>query len=287
MSAKYTLNAHSPSSHEDYLFPVDSEMWRVNRACTGLLFGPAAVLLQVAHPRVAQGVADHSDFQKDAMGRLRRTLSTVNRIAFGTFADAETMREHLAQVHGRVKGQTSEGMPGARRYSAFEPDLLMWVLATLVDASIKGYEWIWGNLPMERREVFYEDFRKFGTYFGLATTEGPADYAEFVDYFEAMLGSEWLGSHPLCREVAAAVVRPRHPLRDRCLGRLVDFLPIETVPAQLREKLGLRSTGWTRGRLRLLKMVAPTGFRILPDRLTIYPEAYAAEKLLRFGTSSS
>tara|TARA_B110000003_G_scaffold16040_1_gene15901 strand:+ start:23916 stop:24212 length:297 start_codon:yes stop_codon:yes gene_type:complete len=68
----------------DFAFSPDSELWLVNRYANGLLFGPAAVLLQVAHPQVAQGVVDHSDFREDALGRLRRTLSTVNRIAFGT-----------------------------------------------------------------------------------------------------------------------------------------------------------------------------------------------------------
>lgn len=267
-----------PTIPNEYLFSRQSEMWRVNRACTGLLFGPAAVLLQVAHPRVAQGVADHSDFRNDAMGRLRRTLSTVNRIAFGTLADAERMREHLAEVHGRVKGRTSEGMPGARGYSAFEPDLLLWVLATLIDASIKGYEWVWGPLQTERRESFYRDFRIFGSYFGLKESEGPADYREFVDYFNTMLSSELLGSHPLSAEVAAAVVRPQHPWRDRWLGGLVDFLPVETVPSHIGQRLGLRSTAWTRARLKLLRAIVPPAFRVLPDRLTLYPEAYAAER---------
>lgn len=253
----------------------------MNRVCTGLLFGPAAVLLQIAHPRVAQGVADHSDFRSDAMGRLRRTLSTVNRIAFGTLADAERMQDHLAQVHGRVKGRTSEGMPGARGYSAFEPELLLWVLATLIDASIKGHEWVWGSLNETRRQNLYADFRLFGTYFGLAEDFGPTDYSDFADYFNEMLASDVLGSHPLSAEVAAAVVRPQQPLRDRLLGSVVDFLPIETVPASIRERLGLRSTGWTRCRLRWLQVVAPLAFKFLPDRLRLYPEAYAAERILK------
>ena len=275
------LNAQYPKRITDeYLFSPQSEMWRVNRTCTGLIFGPAAVLLQIAHPRVAQGVADHSDFQNDALGRLRRTLSTVNRIAFGTLTEAETMRAHLAEVHGRVKGRTSKGVVGSRGYSAFEPDLLLWVLATLIDASIKGYEFVWGPLQSDRRESFYRDFRLFGSYFGLKESEGPADYGEFVDYFNDMLVNELLGGHPLCAEVAAAVVRPRNPVRDRWLGKLVDFVPVEAVPVHIRQRLGLRSTSWTRVRFKVMRALAPPAFRILPDRLMLYPEAYAAERTL-------
>ena len=252
----------------------------MNRYANGLLFGPAAVLLQVAHPRVAQGVADHSDFREDALGRLRRTLSTVNRIAFGTKAEAEEMRARLSAVHGGVKGEVSEGMAGASKYSAFEPDLLMWVLATLIDASIKGYEFVWEPLNAERRENFYRDFRRFGTYFGLKEEVGPRDYREFVIYYDEMLSGDLLGSHELCAEVAAAVVRPPNPWRDRMLGRVVDFLPIETVPEKIRARLGLKSTGWSRARMKVLEKVAPVAFRTLPKWMMYYPESYRAERRL-------
>jgi len=265
-----------PSSSEDFVFSPDSEIWKVNCYACGLLFGPAAVLLQVAHPRVAQGVADHSDFKNDGLGRLKRTLTTVNSIAFGTEEEAEMMKARLKHVHGHVRGEIAEGMPGARKYSAFEPDLLMWVLATLIDASIKGYELIWEPLSAERREHFYQDFRRFGTYFGLSEKLGPANYVEFEGYFAEMLASDLLGSHPLCAEVAASVVSPPHPFRDRCLGKLVNFLPIETVPSVLLSRLNLKSTWWTRARMKLLRWIAPIAFRILPKRFTYYPEAYQA-----------
>ena len=96
-----------------YVFSPDDEIWRVNRHANGLLFGPAAVLLQIAHPRVAQGVADHSDFQHDALGRLKRTLTTVNRIAFGTVAEG-----HGLCADGRAeKDQGEEGQVELHRVS--------------------------------------------------------------------------------------------------------------------------------------------------------------------------
>lgn len=269
-----------PQPSHEYVFSPESELWQVNRHANGLLFGPAAVLLQIAHPRVAQGVADHSDFQNDALGRLRRTLSSVNRIAFGTVEEAETMRKRMAHVHAQVQGETSAGMSGPRHYSAFEPDLLLWVLATLIDASIQGYEFVWGSLSAERREQLYRDFLYFGTYFGLKENECPSDYTEFTKYYAEMLAKDLLGSHPLCAEVAATVVNPPHPLRDRMLGKLANFLPIETLPADIRERLGLQSTWSTRLRMATLRLAAPVAFRVLPKRLTYYPESYRAEKAM-------
>ncbi|MCF7673883.1 MAG: DUF2236 domain-containing protein [Akkermansiaceae bacterium] len=273
--------SHPQADCTAYVFTPDSEIWRVNRYACGLLFGPAAVLLQVAHPRVAQGVADHSDFRQDALRRLRGTLSTVNRIAFGTRVVAEQLRARMTAIHGRVRGEISSGMHGPQSYSAFEPDLLLWVLATLIDASIKGYEFSWGPLPDGRREILYRDFRRFGSYFGLGEDHGPADYTAFAAYFAGMLANDVLGSHPLCAAIATSVVRPPNPLRDRMLGKLSDFLAIETLPAHLRDRLGLRSTPWTRLRMTILRRSAPTAFRFLPKRLTYYPESYRAEKALK------
>ena len=133
-------------------------------------------------------------------------------------------------------------------------------------------------MERERREEFYREFRFIGSFFGLAEDYGPRNYGEFVDYYAEMLENEVLGSHPLCAEIAAAVVRPRKPWRDRALGWMTDFLPVETIPEGLRERLGLRSTVWTRARMALLKRVAPTAFEVLPARWTHYPESYRAAR---------
>jgi len=97
-------------------FGPDSELWRINLYATGLVFGPSEVLMQIAHPRVAQGVSDSSRFREDALGRLRRTLQTVNQIVFGTGQAAAEMRVRLTAVHDCVQGPTShQGYP-VRRY---------------------------------------------------------------------------------------------------------------------------------------------------------------------------
>ena len=51
-----------------------SRMWRINREAVLLGAGPAALLLQLAHPLVAEGVAHHSRFEEDPTRRLRNTL---------------------------------------------------------------------------------------------------------------------------------------------------------------------------------------------------------------------
>ncbi|MEO0416266.1 MAG: oxygenase MpaB family protein, partial [Verrucomicrobiota bacterium] len=137
----------------DYVFSKETAIWRTNSRWTGLIYGPAAAILQIAHPAVAHGVANHSDFQNDTLGRLKRTLLDVNSIAFGTYAEAEATKTHLQRMHAQVRGTSDGGL----RYHAFDPELMLWVLATLVVASVEGRELIDGPLPIHEKENFLSD----------------------------------------------------------------------------------------------------------------------------------
>ena len=79
-------------------FGPDSMMWRINRERIALLAGPAAAVLQVAHPQVAMGVAAHSKFRTDSIGRLNRTLEAVYSVAFGTSEEVERVRDGVAHA---------------------------------------------------------------------------------------------------------------------------------------------------------------------------------------------
>lgn len=262
------------SAPQRFAFAVDSEMWRINHQKCGLFFGPAAAILQVAHPRIGQGVADHSSFESDSIGRLTRTLQSTNRIAFGTVEEAEAIRERLRQVHRGVTGKTSEGIEGNPRYSAFEPELLLWVLATLVMAAQQGYEMVYGPLPPDRREQFYREMRQFGTYFGLDENYGPTDSIEFEHYYHAMIHGDLLGSHPLCARMARAIAEPRDSYAARKVGQAIRFLPIETLPSPVRERIGFRSTPFTRTSMGILRRSAPVAFPCLPRRMRWFPESF-------------
>ena len=156
---EHTIQKNSARSQnaDPFLFAPESEMWRINRERCGLIYGPAAAILQVAHPRIAQGVHDHSNFRADTMGRLRRTLEGTNRIAFGRASEAEAIKARLTAVHRKVWGTVSPGINGPYAYSAFEPDLLFWVLATLISAAVSGYQFIYGELSVARKELLSKE----------------------------------------------------------------------------------------------------------------------------------
>jgi uncharacterized protein (DUF2236 family) len=231
-------------SDEAGVFPPDSLIRRVSRENAVLLGGPAAAILQVAHPMIGAGVAAHSRFRADTLGRLHRTLEAVYTVAFGTAAEAERLREHVAAVHRPVRGDQPV------TYDASNPDAQLWVLATLIAVGTEVYETLVEPLTPVEREAHYRDMRVFGEYFGLSRDFGPASLAEFDEYYAKELASEKMGSLPVSSEVAREIVAPGSPWWFAVGTRPARQLVIETIPPPVRERLGFRSTAVGRVALR-------------------------------------
>lgn len=98
--------------------------------------GLAALLLQTLHPLAMAGVADHSLYEEDPIGRLRRTAAFVGATTFGTVEDAHRAIEQVRAVHHRVRGRAPDG----RRYSASDPELLTWVHVAEVSSFLLASE---------------------------------------------------------------------------------------------------------------------------------------------------
>src|SRR5690242_19265154 len=99
-------------------FSRQSMLWRVCRERATLLHGPAAAVMQVAHPRIGLGVMDHSNFREAPTARLHRTLDAVYAMAFGTAEEAAKAAAGVARIHARVRGDAaSRNVPGLAMYS--------------------------------------------------------------------------------------------------------------------------------------------------------------------------
>jgi len=104
-------------------FGPESTTWRVHADTSMFVGGIAALMLQALHPRAMAGVADHSDFGTNSLGRLRRTAAFVGVTAYGTAEEAEQACALVRRVHEKIVGTTPDG----RAYAADEPELLDWV----------------------------------------------------------------------------------------------------------------------------------------------------------------
>jgi uncharacterized protein (DUF2236 family) len=125
-----------PSRVDPGLFGPASSAWRVHADTSMFVGGLRALLLQTMHPLAMAGVAEHSDYRRDPLGRLQRTAGYIGVTTYGTTAEAKAMIARVRRIHTRVTGIAPDG----RSYDARDPHLLGWVHATEVDSFLAAYQ---------------------------------------------------------------------------------------------------------------------------------------------------
>jgi uncharacterized protein (DUF2236 family) len=193
--------------------------------------GPRALLLQIAHPAVAAGVDDHSDFRADPWRRLAATLKSYLTIVYGSGPRARAEIGRLNALHRGIVG---------KGYAARDPELSLWVHATLVDSTIVANErWI-GPLGRTRRERAYLETRPIGRAFGVPEAILPPDLVAFEAYVARMTGPDGpVQPGPLARELAAVILHPPLASLIPAAAPLLDRIPPSTYAWTLWPAIGL------------------------------------------------
>jgi uncharacterized protein (DUF2236 family) len=241
--------------------------WRVNREAALLLGGGRALLMQVAHPLVAAGVAEHSDFQRDPLARLNRTMELSLALTFGT---PEEVRGAARQINRRHERVTGAG------YQALDPDLLLWVHATLIDSALLTFRTFIAPLTATEIEAYYQEAKPIGVLLGVAADRYPRRLTDFNAYLEGMLAGP-AQPDETGRRLASLVLRP--PIR-RVPGAL--FAPVEAItagllPEGLRRAYGLSWGRPSRALFRVARAAVPRMLAATPRTLRVVPPARAAE----------
>ena len=250
------------------MFGPGSLTWRVNGEAVLLLGGGRALLLQVAHPGVAAGVSQFSNYREDPWRRLYRTLDTTLTIVFGDANASEAAAARLRRVHARVAGSDDRGEP----YRALDPELLLWVHATLLDTSITIYTRYVGKLTTDELERYYEEMRTLGEAYSIPRQAMPPDYEAFRRYWDSMLDGG-LRVTETTRDVADAVLRPDLTPLARPAVELLRLVTVGTLPAGLRADLGLP---WGQARQRALdgsQLALRRLMPLLPALVRRFPKA--------------
>jgi len=262
----------------DSLFARDSVFRRVNREAVLLLGGQRALLLQLAHPLVAAGVADHSDFLAHPLRRLWRTVDTMLRIVHGDRATAEAAARALDAVHARVHGALKEAtpmFPAGTPYRAHDPALLLWVHATLVDSALVAYEAFVRPLAAGERERFHTDSRVVARLLGVPEDLLPQSYPAFAGYVDEMIAGQVLQPTPTARRLADAVLKPSLALLPL---RAASVVTLGLLPPAVRARFGLH-WDWTRERaFAVARSAVRAVLPVLPDVLRTMPQARRAER---------
>lgn len=260
-----------PPTPHGYFSP-DEPFWRVNREGLVVLAGARAVMLELAHPLVAAGVAQHSNFRGDSLGRLYRT---VFMMVDATFGNTETARAAVGRVHrchrtveGALPAQVGP-FAAATGYRANDPQLKMWVLATLIDSILLIHDLFVRPLSLAEKEAYYRDSRLLGRMLGIPAAVMPPTYTDFTVYMESMFNGDALTVSETAREVAEAIFAP--PLGP--LIRTVSFAGLGLLPPRLQDDFNIH---WDERREKRLLWLARQARRLrvaLPTALCVWPHA--------------
>jgi uncharacterized protein (DUF2236 family) len=265
-------------------FDDSSMLRRVHRERALALAGPRALLMQAAHPLAVSGLLAHSTAVDDPYERLARTADVMGTIGFGERADADRVTRTVRAMHRRVSGKLHEPVgryPVGTGYRADDPELLMWVLFTLVDSGLVVYRTYVGSLSREEEAAYWEDYRVVGRLFGLRVRDMPRTLADLDDYRRSMLEGDSLYVTGWARERARAIVLdPPVPWMAQPLLETVNFITIALLPDRIRNEYGfapvppafLRKALVRAGGEYVKRAVVP----FLPDRLRLVPAARAA-----------
>lgn len=216
------------------LFADDAVIRRVDGELVLLFGGTRALLMQLAHPLVAKGVAEHSGFQADPFSRLQRTLDASYTIVFGTEEQAMRTARRVKAVHRTVTGDG---------YEANDPELLLWVHATLVDTALRIHARFLRPLSADDAEVYYRQSMVVAELLGVPLSVQPPDHAAFRAYVRRMVSTLEVSDD--ARRLADAVLHPRVPVVVEPAAVLVRNLTAGLLPPPLRTGYGLT---WDRGR---------------------------------------
>jgi uncharacterized protein (DUF2236 family) len=231
----------------------------------------SALLLHVAEPRIAQGVADHSVFLNNPPRRVARLYSTANTmldLLVGGPADTQRAARRVNAIHDRVHGAAGELGPGAA-YSAHDPGLLAWVHVALHATLLTAYEALIGPLSHRDQDQYCREVTSIEPLLGIPDGRLPRDVVSLRSEFDDGLRELSVGNN--ARRIARGILSPSLPRWLSPVTALASLCTVGFLPACVRRAYGLT---WTprrqrqfRAAVRLVRGLLP----MTPGRLRFVP----------------
>jgi len=270
---QYLENPGRDIEPDSGFFSPDTVFWRVSREPALLLAGMRALLLQNAHPKIAQGVAGQSRYREDPLGRGIRTFSAVYSLVFGRRDEAIEAAMRVRSVHDRVHGQVMGPTPAGvdSSYDANDPELLLWVAATLLDSSVVAYELFIEPLSAEEKEQFYQQAKRLGQLFGIPEQRYPESWANFQNWWQQMLCSDILTVTDTARDIYRGLLTGT--LFTRLLAPFNYSMAALLLPERLVDSFGMRRNVLARMTFYIIVWITRGLVKLLPLRLRGVPAA--------------
>jgi uncharacterized protein (DUF2236 family) len=253
--------------------------WRINGERLMLLGWTRAILMQLAHPLIAAGVYDHSSFRADprtAVVRLRHTVQAMLALTFGNDQEQALAYGGIRAIHRRVNGQlpvNAGRFAAGTPYSAEDPDLVLWVHATLLESIPLTYERLIAPLSVADRDAYCVEAARVAIALGAREAEVPRSWAAVRRYLDATIAAGTIAVTPQALELSGALLAPRFPAIATPAAWINRLFSVGDLPPFIRQQYGLT---WTPGDERALARVSAIlrGIRVgTPAIVALWPQA--------------
>jgi uncharacterized protein (DUF2236 family) len=244
-------------------FGPDSESWQVHREVTVLFGGARAVLMHAAHPLVIAGARETGFYERNPWRRLQRTLILTYTITFGSKAEAQAAADQINETHSRVSGVDQEtGLP----YDAFDPELLLYVHASLVESALLFEHLTVGRLDEQGRQRFHEEQMLAAEMVLLPRQLIPPTVAGLRSHLREVEASGLLRVTPAAERVAGLFRDPPAEAEWRPVLKGVSRVAFGLLPTAIREMYGVRPTPAHRTAMRSVFPIVRVVRPLLPPR---------------------
>ena len=226
------------------LFGPNSAVWQVHGCIATLVGGIRALLMQAAHPAALTGVAEHSAYDTDPLGRLERTTRWLTITSFGSTEAIEIEARRVREMHKRVTGSYQDKAGTQSPYSASDPRYLLWVHCAFTDSFLRAHEELGYSLP-QGADQYVREWSKSAAPLGLS--QAPLSKSELANVIASFAENE-VTSIAMTPPIVGFILKPPFGKGGLFFYRILANAAIATIDEPFLSVLGLkpRSKNWLR-----------------------------------------
>ncbi len=222
---------------DEGFFGPESAVWQVHGSVATLIGGIRALLLQAAHPAALAGVATHSRYQTDLLGRLEGTSRWLTITTFGSTTAIAREAKRVNEMHKRISGQYTQIDGEASAYEARDPKFLLWVHCAFTESFLFAH--LACGYPInEGADAYVSEWRLSAAPLGLK--DAPSSVSELEAAIDKFMKEE-LSYSATTKEVVDFILKPPFGKISLFFYRILLKAAIITLTDAERELLHLKN----------------------------------------------
>jgi len=220
------------------LFAPTDAPWIVHGDLATLIGGIRALLVQALHPGSLAGVAQHSRYEQDPLGRLAGTTKWLTITTFGSCSAIENEASRVNRMHARVQGEYVDGAGMPKSYQAADPKLLLWVHVAFTDSFLATHQ-MYGHTPIPGgADAYVKLWAKSVVPLGL--TDVPMSNGALQELIDGLIADQTLTVTSITKQVIRFIQKPPLSRTARAVYFLLFQAALVTLPPKMQQLVGLK-----------------------------------------------